>query len=359
MRIFFACLSLVSGCALSHGSEFDAFVPMDDASPMIEPDAGRVTELDAGIDSDPVVDAAPMSGLLVRLSPETPAARVVPRDSTGVRLATFDFEGAGTSATILTLAIRRTGIGAASDFENVYLFDEYGRRLTTGRTINAMSNIVMFNGLSVVVSEARVKSLTLVGDLGDPVTTGGQHAFEIVDMSAVLTDGVAVTGDFPIRSAVTTVGLIRATTVTCAKGPDLPDPEVGTSSDISNFSLTTGERDVELRRLTLLQAGSIDNTNLTELGLYQGSALVAYTSFVSVDRVVFQFPLGLLLPTSSATAFTVRARVRGPVGRTIRLYVEYPADIEALDVELRTPARVHPGSFNGFEPRQYSEVTTR
>ncbi|MCR4256489.1 MAG: hypothetical protein NUW08_02170, partial [Candidatus Uhrbacteria bacterium] len=243
---------LLGGCHLSHErAAADAALPESDA---------HHPEIDAGLDAriDSGMPDAGFNGLRISTSSDMPGS-TIPRDATGVRLATFDFEGVRTSGTVLMLATRRTGIGATSDFENVYLFDEYGRRLTTGRTINSMTNIVMFNGLSVTVSEGRVRSLTLVGDMSGSPTTGGQHAFEIVDVSAVTTDGVRVAGDFPIRSAVTTVGVIRAATLTCSKGVDLPDPEVGTSADISNFSLSASDREIELRRLTLIQAGSIDN----------------------------------------------------------------------------------------------------
>ena len=155
-----------------------------------------------------------------------------------------------------------------------------------------------------------------------------------------MTDGINVAGDFPVRSAVTTVGVIRAATLTCSKGADLPDPEVGTSADISNFSLSASGREIELRRLTLLQAGSINNADLTELELYQGSGLVAYANFVSVDRIVFQFPAGLVLSAGVTTPFTIRARIGGPVGRTIRLYVEYPADVEAFDPVFGSRAQI-------------------
>ena len=167
MFVMMTWLSLLPSGCLARTRRSMALPESDAHRP--ETDAGS----DAGIDSG--TPDAGFNGLRISTSSDMPGS-TIPRDATGVRLATFDFEGVRASGTVLMLAIRRTRIGATSDFENVYLFDEYGRRLTTGHTINSMTNIVMFNGLSVTVSEGHVRSLTLVGDMSDPPSAGGQHA---------------------------------------------------------------------------------------------------------------------------------------------------------------------------------------
>ncbi len=362
MRISFWFLAslTVSGCYLSHERAASA-IPMGDSGALVR-DAGppdsRPMMVDTGLPDSGFPDAG-FDGLVVSLSPETPAGATIPRNASGARLVTFDFTEGSMTGTITGLAIHRIGVGATSDFSNVYLFDALtGARLTTGHSINSTTNIVMFNGLSVTVSPGFTRSLILVGDV-DALTSGGQHAFEIVDVSAVLATGTEVSGAFPVRGNVMTIGTIEAGRIVSLQGDDLPEATSGTDAAVSNFWLATDDHDIDVRRVTLLQSGSILNSDLSRLELYMGSALVAATLALSRDQMVFQFPAGLVIPARSTLNFTVRAHVEGPAGRTIRTYIEYTADVEAIDMVYGTPAYVELGSFDGTIPANTSVVTTR
>jgi hypothetical protein len=46
----------------------------------------------------------------------------------------------------------------------------------------------------------------------------------------------------------------------------------------------------------------------------------------------------IYLPANTIADFTVRARVTSSVGRTIRIYAEYPTDVQAVDRALGAPA---------------------
>ncbi len=368
MRNLFALvfvLSLVSGCYLSHERPLPVTV-MEDSGPILG-DAGPVPVVDSGSDmSDAEADAgtdadvdAGFDGLIVSLSPDSPASATTPRNSTGVRFATFDFTAGSTATTVVGLAVHRVGVGSTLDFSNVYLFDAFtGERLTTGRSINSVTNIATFNGLSVTVSPGFTRSLMLVGDMSAG-PWGGHHAFEIVDVSAVLVGESDVSGLFPVRGNTFIVATIDAARLVAYQGDDLPDVMVGTDAWVSSFWLEADGHDMGVRRLTLLQAGSILNSDLTGLELYMGTARVAATIGLSTDKIVFQFPAGLIIPADTSQVFMVRAHVDGPPGRTIRTYLEYPADVEAIDQFYNAPAHVDLGSFDGLAPANFSEVTTR
>src|SRR5688572_6710832 len=94
----------------------------------------------------------PVGGALtVALASDTPAGQNVPQGASSIQLAKYNFT-AGTNAVVISgLTLRRVGVGASSDFANVYLYKADGTRLTTGRTINSSTNMVQFNGLNITV----------------------------------------------------------------------------------------------------------------------------------------------------------------------------------------------------------------
>ena len=83
----------------------------------------------------------------------------LPKGASNATVLTPVFTGNGT---ITAITFTRTGVGATTDFSNVYLYDA-GARLTTGRTINSQTHQVTFTGLNIAVSGS--KTLTLGADV--------------------------------------------------------------------------------------------------------------------------------------------------------------------------------------------------
>jgi hypothetical protein len=281
--------------------------------------------------------------LNVTLASDTPAGMTLPKNSASVRLAKWNFTAGTAGATINSLTIRRVGVGSAGDWANVYLYKSDGTRLTSGRTINSTTNVVQFNSVNQSVAAGTTLSLELWGDLSNPTTTGGEHAFEISDAASVVIaeSGVAITGTFPVRGNTFTVGTSLAARLDVTKGTTPADPTIGTmDAEISNFKLTANTNAVEVRRITLLQAGSITNTDLTNLKLWQGSTLVASTPSVSGDKIVLNFTPPFVLSEGSTRTFRLTANVAGRTARTIKTYVEYTTDVYAVDLTFNSGAAV-------------------
>jgi len=313
----------------------------------------------------------PVGGsLTASLASDTPAAATVPQNASSVMLAKYNFTAGSADAQITGLRVRRVGVGATSDFANVYLYDGNGTRLTTGRTINSSTNVVEFNGLNINVPAGQTISLVMVGDFAGttlaPITTGGQHAFELSDAASVVISGTGtVSGSFPIRGNVFTVGTIFAGRLDIQKGTTPTNPNIGaTDAEISNFKLTANTNDIEVRRITLLQAGSVTNSDLTDLKLYQGSTVVATAAALSNDKIVLTFNPAYVITNGTTKTFSLHARIAGRAGRTIRTYVEYTTDVYAVDRLYNSGASVclvstcGSGSFDGSSTN-YIEVTTQ
>ncbi len=315
----------------------------------------------------------PVGGnLQVSLASDTPPAQTVPKNAASVAMAKYNLTAGSGDVTVTGLRIRRIGVGATSDFSNVYLYDGNGNRLTTGRTINSSTNIVEFHGLNIMVGAGQTKSVVMVGDFSSPSTTGGQHAFEITDAASVVIPSGTVSGSFPVRGNVFTVGTTSAGRLDVQKGTTPTNPNIGAqNAEISNFKLTANTNDIEVRRITLIQAGSVSNSDLTNLELWTGTTKVASAAALVGDKIVLNFEPPYVITNGTTRTFSLRAAIAGRAGRTIKTYVEYTTDVYAVDRLYNSGAAVcisasatggctttGQGSFDGAST-DYIEVTTQ
>lgn len=350
----FASLLFATGCSnvvITTGYIEPRPMMMRDAGPMpMLVDAGR-SESDTSVPE--------RSSLTVSLHIDSPASAVIPRNATGVTLVVFDLLSGPLPVTTTALAVHRTGVGSNDDFTNVYLYDRVrGLRLTVGRNINRTTGVITFNGLSLTQGERSFNALELRGDL-NAATGGGQHAFEIVDVSAVSAGEAEILGTFPVRSNILTVGSVLAGTLTAMVGSDPPDVTSGTEAEVASFVFAAYESDIGFWQIMLTQGGSIAETDLDLLGLYHGPDRIGGVIASASGYYLFQTEPEFTVPAHTIQGFTVRANVSGPAGRTIRFWIEYQADVSARDVALNAPAHVDNAQYIGLEPMLYSEVTVR
>lgn len=298
----------------------------------------------------PLADVISVSGgsvaggsVMVSLASDTPAGMTVPANASGQKLVKVNFTAGSAPVTITGLTFHRVGIGAVSDFANVYLYDGNSVRLSSGRSINTQTNLVQFNNLNITVAAGTTWSAYVVGDFSAPSNTGGQHSFEIPDAGSVIVSGNAtVTGSFPVRGNVFTVGTTKSAEVDVANGTTPANPTIGAQNvEVSNFRVTANTNDVTLNQITLYQAGSITNSDLSNLQLYQGSTVVATAPAINSDgHVVLQFATPYVITNGTTKVFSLHATVGGRAGRTIIFYVEYTTDVMATDNVYNAGAQV-------------------
>jgi hypothetical protein len=315
----------------------------------------------------------PVSGnLTVSLASDTPAGMTTTKNASSVKLVKVNLMAGSSDVTVSGLRFTRVGVGNTSDFSNVYLYDGQGTRLTTGRTINSQTNVVEFNALNVTVPAGQTKSVFVYGDFSSPSATGGQHAFRIADAASVIVSGSAtVAGAFPITGNVFTVGTESSARVDIQKGIQPSNPNVGAQgAEISNFKVTANTNDIEISQITLYQAGSVTNSDLSKLELFQGADKVASTDAVSANgRIVLKFNPAYVITNGQTRVFSLRANVAGRSGRTIKTYVEYTTDVTATDKKFNAGASIciqnsaspctgSSASFDGSSSN-FIEVTTQ
>lgn len=302
--------------------------------------------------------------LTVALASDTPAGATVPKNSSSVPLVKVNLTAGSSDVTVSGMRFHRVGVGAVADFANVYLYNQDGVRLTTGRSINSSTNVVEFNALNMTVPAGGMKSVYVYGDFSSPVSTGGQHAFEVLDAASVVVNSGTVAGSFPVRGNVFTVGTTAAARVDIQKGATPANPTIGSKeAEISNFKITANTNDVSVSQVTLYQAGSITNSDLTNFKLYQGTTLVASAATVSSNgRIVLKFSPAFVIANGTTKVFSLKADIAGRAARTIKTYVEYTTDVTAMDMMYTAGAAINiataPANFDGTATN-YIEVTTQ
>ncbi|MDD5438518.1 MAG: hypothetical protein PHC70_05270, partial [Patescibacteria group bacterium] len=279
----------------------------------------------------------------VALASDTPAGATVPKNAMSVPMVKVVLTAGNADSLVTGLRFHRVGVGSTTDFSNVYLYDQNGVRLTTGRSVNATTNNVEFNSINLTIPAGSMKSFYIYADFSSPTATGGNHAFEILDAASVVLSGTGtVTGSFPVRGNVFVVGTASAGRLDINKGPQPANPNIGAKdTEISSFKLTANTNDIKINRVTLYQGGTMDNADLTNFGLYQGTTKVASaTSIDTKGHITLNFDTPYLIPNGVTRVFSLHADVAGRAGRTIRTYVEYATDINATDTVYNSGANV-------------------
>jgi len=300
----------------------------------------------------------------VTLASDSPAGMTVPYNAASIQLAKFNLQADSNASIVTSVAVRRIGVGATSDWANVYLYDGNGNRLSTGHSINSSTNVVSFNGLHITIPANSTQSIVVVGDLDSTITnpttgaTGGQHAFQISDAASIGISGTGtVGGNFPVAGNTFTVGTIKASTITVANGTDPSDVTISSKDvEIANFTLSPDTNDVAISRIAL----TVDNggATLTNFKLYQNSTVVGSTSAMSGDLVVISLSPTYVLAQGVTKHFSLHADIAGRTGNNINTYVENSTDISATDRLYSAGAAVDITAYDGTAANKESSIAT-
>lgn len=300
------------------------------------------------------VEGVSTGDVTVSLASDTPTGTTLPRGASGVEMAKFKFVGTGT---VNSLKIHRYGVGNTAAFSNVYLY-QGDERLTNGRSISSSSNMAEFNNIGFEVSGTEY--VTVVADLCNPYAPDncvekGQHGFEIESSDDVSLSSVS--GVFPVTGELFAVGDEKASQVQIDDKTDPANPAVGEHAELAKFKITNGTNDTSLHRITLVQTGTINNDDLSDLELWSDNdgEMIASLDELDGDKANFVLDSPYDMPNGSTRNFTVKGMTSGKSNRTVRFYLEYNTDISVLDEQYGFGASLT-NQYNGTGT-DYSEVT--
>lgn len=270
----------------------------------------------------------------VYLAPNTPAASVAPAGASNVPFLAVNLTAPATGAVrVDSMIVHRTGVGASTDFDNVYLY-EGNTRLTTGRSVNSSTNNAEFHSLNLTVPAGTTRTILVTADTASAAAAGNVNAFELVSASSVVGSG-PVAGTFPIRGNNISIAAASAGTITIDTPVDGSNPKVGeTNVKIGSFRVTVGAaEDVELRRIAFFQAGSISRAGLSNLRLnYLGQTLATVSGLDSRDLAVFALATPFLIEKGNSRTFEIWADIGSSTKNndTVKFYIDENTDVYAV-----------------------------
>lgn len=338
-------LLILAGCAAT----VEGIPSTGDAS--ATPDAATLVDApdSATADANVITDVGMRWPISATLSPVTPSPQIVPHNSTGAFVAAFDITDAGMSIPIRTLYFRRMGVGPATDIANVYYYAvtrgsvaNTSFRYSAARSVNPMTNVISVPFEGGNLRPGATTTILIYIDLA-PGTVGAQHAIEMTGI--LVEDGspdgllVPITA---VRGNTITLSGQRASRLDVQNGPRIDYLGRGVANTaIASFRLQAGHHDLDVVRLSFYQGGTVmTSTEISGLELWRGSQMISISEWVNPlnGYLVLSPRMPIFLGARTSSDFIIRGRVTSPLGRTLRIYAEYPTDVQAMDRTLNAPA---------------------
>lgn len=267
------------------------------------------------------VTPPPVAGnVTVSLASSNPAAQTITKNAYGFTLMVLKFTGTGK---VQELTFKRGGAGSVDDYDNLYIYDG-ARRLTGGRSPSSSDGTVTFISLKTDVSGT--KELALVAD--HSATAGNVDNWELTGGKL---DSGTLAG-FPLRSNNFTVSGSDSGTINVDKLGAVANPKVGQmNAQISEFKVTANTEAAFVKRIQLVNGGSVKTSDITNLRLeVQGSKIVD-GSMTSDGYAVFDFGTpGYKITKGDNKVFKMYADIAGKKDETIKFYQENATDVNAI-----------------------------
>ena len=261
--------------------------------------------------------------ITLSLGSGTAPAASIPYNSAGVSYLEVNVTGSGT---ISQMVFKRSGVGEAADFNNVYLY-EGDNRLTSGRSVSSSTNKTTFIGLSV----SAPTTLTLVADLAASSGDNGHISAFSLESASDVTSDATVGGTFPITGNLLAITSIQGGTLTVVDNGSIGNPTVGQSqAQITQFKVTGAREAIDISRITIYNGGNMNSTEITNLELkdVSGTVLATADAFNSDDLGTFVFDTPYHLLKGNNKIFKLYGDLAGDKDDTIILYFEVSADIK-------------------------------
>ncbi len=262
---------------------------------------------------------APAGPLSVMIAPGNPATQTITNNATGVEMLRVRVSGSGT---VNTVTLKRLGPGTTDDFGNVYVYDG-AKRLTSGKTFSSASGEATFL-LNLAVDGS--KDLSFVGD----ILTGGAGNVNYFQLLGVVAAGGSVVSGVPLNGNNFAISGASSGRLDVAKVGSLSDPTVGQKqAQLSEFKLTANTEAASVKRLTMLNDGTLKAVDLTNVKLKTG-ATEWPGSVTSTNYLVFDLGAGFSISKGGNATFKVYGDVGGKKDETVDLYFETAPDVWAV-----------------------------
>jgi hypothetical protein len=295
----------------------------------------------------------PVTGLNIALSSSTPAAASLAKGAVATPVVSYKISSQ-TATTLDSVKFTRTGLGAASDYNNVYIYSN-GTRLKSGRAISSDSQTVEFTNIGLAIPANGTVDLTVAVDVYSSSVTGDVNTMGIASASDIKFTAGTVSGTFPLNGSAMTISSVAIGTATLAYGSSVSNPSIGaTVAEVGEMKITAGSDDVTLDKVTLTQNGTISSSYLNNITLKIDSTVLATTASMTGDTVTLTLTTPYTIGKNKNKTFGIYADITGGKSSdTIRFYVDELSDIVITDVKYNQGANVTNSTFTSGQTGSY------
>ncbi|MBI4435691.1 hypothetical protein HY630_03395 [Candidatus Uhrbacteria bacterium] len=288
-------------------------------------------------------------GLMISLSSDNPVGATVPQGASSVPVLALNFSASSSAVTVTSLVLKRFGVGNSTDFSNVYLYNADGSRMTDGRTVNSSTQDATFAGLSIAVPASGSTKVWVRADIGTSLTSGSTHGFQITAGASVGSNAASVTGSFPVSGNLFTVGAATAGTLTIDASGTIANPTLGQKeAEIARFTLATATEDASVKQVNFDLEGTINNPDLTNLSLWQGTTKLATVAAASSKGMInLVLNPAYALADGTTKTFSLKGDIGGEAGRTVGIRLEERGDISAIGGRYGFGMQIVNSGYNG------------
>ncbi|MFH1142772.1 MAG: hypothetical protein ABIH67_01915 [Candidatus Uhrbacteria bacterium] len=298
------------------GIDLDAMTAGDDVTAF----EGRLS--DTSQVSEAVGAVVVEGDLTFSLASDTPAGASIPEGAAAVKFLTFDVSGTGS---VSGMVFNLGGVGTTTNLSNVYLYEGL-TRLTDGRSVNASTRQITFNGLSLELAGS-TRTFTVRADISSTSDQGDTATIELSSADSITTSA-NVAGAFPIGGNVMTMAESDAGTVTITKNGNPSNPSIGQDdATIAKINIAAASEDASIEQIAFTVKKASDHSNYR---LYQGSDELG-TGTVASDVVTFNLSADpFTIEEGQSRNFDMKADVAGDAGDTLKVTIPNDTDLMAI-----------------------------
>lgn len=301
---------------------------------------GSATPATPGTPATPATPAA-AGALTVSLAEGNPAAGSVMTDAgnnSGGQVATllgFKLASTGGEVKVDSLKLRRSGIAADGDLDNMYLYMG-GELLAQSSSVSKGLATFSKSGGLVTVPAGGSKDLWLKVALNRSTASGITHGWKL-DAADVTSNAPSATGS-AMGNLFTTVVVtdlayldIANVTPTAANTTDPQD-----NYDVWKLRLDANSQDMLVEKLKITNVGSVADGDLVNFSLWYGSTKLGEGAAMVNKEVSFDLTKladgGFKIPAGAQRQVSLRADVKAGTNRTFRFGVQQSYDVMAKDL---------------------------
>ncbi len=257
----------------------------------------------------------------------------VPKGATAVTVLGIQATASGADATLDSLVLSRSGVGATTDISNLYFYNE-STRVGSGHSVSSDSNTSTFNSLDVAVAEGESVMFYIKADFSTTASSGNEHVFSIASADVVAVSAGSVEGSYPIDGDTFTIGGASAGTVTISKSSSVSNPTIGeTDATVADFKLEAANENVNVEHIALIAKGTVSTTGLENLSLIQNGEVLATADMVDDNQLItFDLDTPFELDKGDSRTFSVTSEVTSKArpDDTIKIYLDESTDLVAI-----------------------------